>query len=297
MQNKKNILVIGHTGRLGIDLMKKLSEKYAVQGVNSTNMNLAHREQIATGIEALRPDIVLHTAAVTDVDLCEENQELAYAINGQATSYIAQACRQTGSKMIYYSTDYVFDGRKGSPYVESDEPNPETVYGKSKYEGEEAVRQFLDDYIIMRIALVYSSNGDDFISSIIKQGAGQLEEQKSDHSIPLKVISDQVGDPTWSQEICRQTEAVLENINGETIHASSQGAVSRYELALEVFDYLEMPVELNPVPSSEYPRRAPRPKYSSLENHRLKEMNQNLMREWKTALHEFLAPMKGKKIS
>ncbi|MEW5993744.1 MAG: dTDP-4-dehydrorhamnose reductase [Candidatus Zixiibacteriota bacterium] len=286
----RRILVTGCLGQLGTDLTEFLKGEYTVHGVDIQDFDIRDREKVLACLQEINPEVVLHTAAYTDVDGCETNRETAASVNVGGTENVARACRKVGAKMIYYSTDYVFDGGKPSPYVESDPTNPRTQYGWSKLEGEKAVASLLDNYAILRIAWVYGRAGKNFVRTMVQLGFRQLEQSRQGQIItPLKVVDDQVGNPCWTMEIARQTGVVLANNLTGVFHATSQGETSWYGFARAVFEKLNMPVQVRPCATEEFPRPAPRPKRSSLENRRLAEAGLNVMRHWETALAEFLA--------
>jgi dTDP-4-dehydrorhamnose reductase len=210
-------------------------------------------------------------------------------INAEGTENIARACREVGAKLIYYSTDYVFDGAKSSPYVESDPTNPQTHYGRGKLEGEKKVASLLDDYVILRIAWLYGHVGKNFVRTMVQLGFRQMQQSRQGEIItPLKVVDDQLGNPCWTHEVARQTRAVLANNLTGVYHATSEGETSWYGFVRMIFEKLNMPVKVRPCTTEEFPRPAPRPKRSSLENKRLKEAGLNVMRPWDIALAEFL---------
>jgi len=237
----------------------------------------------------LRPQFVIHAAAYTDVDGSESNYELAMSINDAGSRNVAIACREIGAGMIYYSTDYVFAGEKVSPYLESDTPDPKTVYGQSKLAGEEAVTEMLENFAIVRIAWLYGRHGWNFVRTMLKLGRQQVEAGRSGKEVtPLKVVDDQVGNPTWTVEVVRQTAEIMKHHLRGVFHATSEGETSWYGFARDIFSLMGMPVTLVPCTTEQMPRPAPRPARSSLENARLKAAGRNLMRPYNDALAEFL---------
>jgi dTDP-4-dehydrorhamnose reductase len=283
------ILVTGHRGQLGSDLVTFLAAEHQVSGVDLPEVDITDLNQVLSAVRQFRPDVVIHAAAYTDVDGCESDSDTAFRVNSDGTWNVAQACADLGCRLIYYSTDYVFDGTKTTPYVETDLPNPKTVYGKSKLGGEEAILESIDDFAVLRIAWVYGLHGRNFVKTMIRLGMRQLADRRAGKPIsPLNVVNDQIGNPTWTEEIVRQTAVVIDHDIQGTIHATSEGEASWYEFAREIFDTLGMDVDLRPCPTSEFPRPAPRPARSSLENARLKKAGCNVMRDYRAALEEFL---------
>jgi len=283
------ILVTGHRGQLGSDLVTYLSAEHRVSGVDLPEVDITDLNQVLNAVRRLRPDAVIHAAAYADVDGCETDSKTAFSVNRDGTWNVAQACAELGTRLIYYSTDYVFDGTKPTPYIETDLPNPRCIYGWSKLAGEEAVRELVDDHAILRIAWVYGFHGKNFVKTMIRLGKQQLAERAAGRPVsPFKVVNDQIGNPTWTEEIVRQTAEVLDHDLCGTFHATSEGEASWYEFACQVFEILDMDVDIQPCTTAEFPRPAPRPARSLLENARLKEVGRNVMRDYRTALVEFL---------
>ena len=216
-------------------------------------------------------------------------------INATGTKNIVNACLQVGAKIIYFSTDYIFDGTKGSPYLESDQPNPKTVYGKSKLEGEKWIVELTDNYAILRIAWLYGTYGKNFLKTILKVGVEQISNKKKGKPVEsIQVVDDQVGNPTWTIDVVKQTEKVINNDLKGIFHCTSESEVSWYGFASDIFRILKMNVELKPCTTEEYSRPARRPRYSSLENENLKDAGLNVMRDYKVALQDFLKQYEGK---
>jgi len=187
------LLVTGCRGQLGSDLLKLPADEFNIIGVDLEDFDIRDKVSVDRCFASHNPDIVLHTAAYTDVDGCEKNRELAWDINVTGTSNLAVACREIEAKMVYYSTDYVFDGQKKSAYIESDQSAPKTVYGKSKLAGEESVMTTLDDYVILRIAWLYGLQGNNFVKTMIRLGKRFIDSvENGDKPETLKVVSDQI---------------------------------------------------------------------------------------------------------
>ena len=285
----RKLLITGAAGQLGRDLALSLAEEYDLTAADSDELDITAASDVAGFVKRVRPAIVLNTAAYTDVDGCESNESRAQAVNADGAENVATACRDVGALMVHYSTDYVFDGEKESAYVEADRPNPQTVYGLSKLAGERRVMAALDKHVILRIGWVYGRYGSNFIGSMLRLARKWQEARRSGQAAePLKVVDDQVGSPTWTMDIARQTKAVLQSDLTGLFHCSSEGEVSRYGFACEIFDRLAWEVEVKPCDSGQYPRPAKRPRRSALENSRLKEAGLNLMRDYREALDEYL---------
>jgi len=285
----RRILVTGSEGQLGRELVPFFSSAYDVVGVDLEDCDIRLYSNVRAYVRDVQPDIVIHAAAYTDVDECEIDQRMAMAVNAGGTENVARACKEVGARMVYYSTDYVFDGAEESPYVETDSVNPMSVYGKSKLEGERRVVDLLDDYVILRIAWLYGIEGKNFVKTMIKLGLEQLDAQAQSQSVKsLKVVDDQIGNPTWTFDVAGQTKVVVDKQLSGLFHCTSEGEVSWYRFACDIFDILSMDVEVKPCRTEEYARPAPRPRRSSLENQRLKKAGLNVMRGYKVALKDFL---------
>jgi len=284
------ILITGSRGQLGCDLVKYFTVDFEVLGVDIREMDITDPVVVNETFDNFRPDIVLHAAAYTDVDGAEANRDLAMKVNAEGTANIARGCKEYGARMVYFSTDYVFDGRKKDPYVESDPPSPVNEYGRSKLEGERKVAEMLDDYAVMRLAWMYGAYGKNFVRAIIRQGWQQIHMKHAGQIVtPVKVVNDQKGNPTWTMEIAKQTRVVVENNLKGIIHATAEGETTWYEFAKEIFEYLKMPVYISSCSSKEYGSAAARPANSALENGVLKKAGLNVMRGYKAALYEFLS--------
>lgn len=285
----RKVIVTGARGQLGTDLVALLSGSYEVVGVDIEEVDIRDDSRVSHLLQSARPDIVLHAAAFTDVDACESDRETATAVNVEGTYNIARSCRDIGARMIYYSTDYVFSGDKSSPYVESDPTDPRTVYGMTKLEGERKVSEVLTDFAVLRIAWLYGAHGKNFVKTMVRLGEQQLQARERGEQVqPLKVVDDQRGNPTCTVEVALQTAKIIESDLTGVLHCTAEGETSWYGFARNLFEQLHMDIRLRPCATREFPRPAPRPARSSLENHRLKESGQNIMREYKAALAAFL---------
>ena len=181
------ILVVGHKGMLGVDLMKILKSDHQVWGKDIDELDIARKGVAKKVVAEIKPSLIINVAAYTRVDQCEEEKDLAFAVNAEGTKNLALACRENKARLLHLSTDYVFDGQKGKPYSEDDHPHPLSVYGKSKFLGEEYIRKTMDDYLIVRTAWLYGLNGTNFVDTILR-----IAKQKKE----LKVVDDQWGSPT-----------------------------------------------------------------------------------------------------
>lgn len=246
--------------------------------VDITNATL-----LDTVLSDYKPDVVIHCAAMTNVDLCESQQEQAYLINAYGTKNIACSCNRLGIRLIAISTDYVFDGISQMPYNEFCHANGgNTIYGKSKFAGEEQVRLYCPNHIIARISWLYGSGGPSFVHTMVKLADGTRPV--------LKVVSDQIGNPTSTIAVAHKLLELIErpNLVG-TFHLTCEGKASWFDFAQEIFQQLNLKQKVVPCTTEEYPRPAPRPHNSCLDKMMLRFSGLSPMPHWKDALHEFLA--------
>lgn len=291
--DKKKILITGCRGLLGSELLNCFSNDFMVKGIDLPDLDICDFEAVKNLTESFRPSIVCHTAAFTDVDQAENKKEKVEAVNINGTESIAKACLSVDAKLIYYSTDYIFNGEKKTPYTEEDIPDPLNVYGISKLEGEHCLASILDSYIIVRTSWLYGFKGKSFVRTIIKEGYEQIRAvQRGEIISHIKIVDDQIGNPTWTHELANQTKVMIENDLNGLYHCSSIGETSWYELAENIFKNLNMKILMKPCKTRDYPHIARRPAYSSLENKGLKDLNLNIMRGWEIALSEFLTKQK-----
>ena len=285
----EKVLITGGTGLLGTDLALILKHSYRTMPVSSVQFDIRKYDDIISFFKNSQPGIVLHAAAWADVDACEKDKEKAMAINADGAGNIARACKKIGARMIYYSTDYVFDGQKGAFYVETDETNPVNIYGLSKLEGEKRVLDILDDAAVMRISWLFGTARDNFVTRTLKDGRDKFQAKlKGEKVEPIQVIHDQKSCPTWTIDIADQTKAIIENKLSGIIHAASTNEASRYDLADMIFEEVAWDLELQPMKMSDYNFVAPRPPRTPLENKRLNDSGLSVMRDYREALREFL---------
>ena len=234
-------------------------------------------------LKRIKPDAVIHCAAMTAVDKCETETELAYKLNAYGTANVASACHRNGIRLIAISTDYVFEGNSDRPYNEFDTPDGgNTVYGKSKFAGEEAVRRHCPDHVICRISWLYGAGGPSFVHAMIKLADGTRPE--------LKVVADQIGNPTSALAVARQLRNILnrKELVG-TFHLTCEGEATWADFAAEIFRQKGIAQKIVPCTTGEFPRPAPRPANSRLDKMMLRLAGLPPMPHWKEALSEFLA--------
>jgi len=272
------ILVTGGHGQLGKHLERTLQGTHAVISLGKSELNITDKNEAEKIINQIRPKLIIHAAAYTAVDQCEINLKEAFEVNAVGTGYIAQAASKVGARMFYISTDYVFDGMKGSPYHEEDEPNPQTIYGMTKWLGEKFVRKYNEGTII-RTSWLYGHEGENFVKTMLKLAKINKE---------IKVIDDQIGSPTYVNDLTDTIIQLFEKKNG-IYHVCNSGSCTWHEFAQAIFTLGGYnPNLVVPVKSKEYGSLAPRPSYSVLGNNTLIGENVNVPRPWKEALKDFI---------
>jgi dTDP-4-dehydrorhamnose reductase len=233
-------------------------------------------------IKAARPDVVIHAAAYTDVDGAEREPERAMAVNAEGTERVATAAAEVGARLLYLSTDYVFDGRQGVPYRETDEPHPVNAYGRSKLEGERRALAHCPDTLVIRTAWLYGTHGKNFVKTIMRLALEQME---------LRVVSDQRGSPTHAGDLASAIKQVLgTNLKG-IVHATGAGDCTWYEFAREIVSLMGVSAKVQPISTEEAKRAARRPSYAVLANHVLADAGISLS-HWKDALSRFMKQVK-----
>jgi len=274
------VLIVGSRGMLGAELMTEFSAVHEAQGADLPDLDITQLEQCLARVENSRPDIIINAAAFTRVDECETRETEAYQVNGYGPGNLAIAAAAVGSLLVQYSTDYIFDGKKKEPYVEEDAPNPQSVYGKSKLLGEDLVRENCSNHLILRTSWLFGRNGPNFIRTILdaaRKGAS------------LRVVDDQKGSPTYANDIAAHTRVMVESHCRSIYHLTNSGSCTWYDLARKSLEWAGLGnTPVVPVPTSEYPRPAPRPANSILANARLERDGIPLMRPWQIAAQEYV---------
>jgi dTDP-4-dehydrorhamnose reductase len=280
------LLIIGSAGQLGSDFVKIAEQRrHTVIPIDYPQIDIRYRSSVESIINNAAPDAVINCAAFTAVDDCETNRETAFALNAYACENLALAAKDRAALLIHISTDYVFDGAASSPYTEDRPTNPQTVYGQSKLRGEEIITELYGDgSMIFRIAWLYGAGGANFVKTIRRIASSNQQEHK-----PLKVVNDQFGTPTWTVSVCRQILSVIDKGERGVFHATCEGVCTWFDFAKEIVTAYGIDAEVSPCTTEEFPRKAPRPRYSVLENARLKALKLNAMPDWRKAFREFLS--------
>jgi dTDP-4-dehydrorhamnose reductase len=283
----RKILVTGSSGMLGTAVSEWLSADYDIAGLDkragrsAEQVDITARDNTVKSIAGRKPDLVIHAAAWTDVDGCEKEPDKAQKINIKGTENVTVAASKLGIPLIYISTDFVFDGRKKTPYTEDDTPNPLNVYARSKLEGEKRVEK-LNKYLILRTSWLFGANGKNFVDTI-------LDEAKKEKN--LRVVDDQVGSPTYAKDLAEAIGKLLKSgiTRSNIYHVSNSGAVSWFDYAREILKLAGIKsVSLTPIKTKELKRPAGRPAFSVLDNTRFEEATGFAMRPWQEALAEYL---------
>jgi dTDP-4-dehydrorhamnose reductase len=302
------ILLTGKNGQVGEELARLLPKIGDVNAVDRRQLDLAHPDQIRRIIRDVRPQLIVNAAAYTPVDLAEEEESLARSINTDAPGVMAEEAKKIGAALVHYSTDYVFDGAKNTPYEETDPTNPLNAYGRTKLGGEHAIRHAGVPHLILRTQWVYGNRGKNFLLTILRLAAEREE---------LRIVSDQFGAPTWSREIARATTNILgqllrpserarsfEHVSG-TYNMTAAGQTTWHEFAVAILDearraqprswlraWIGKPLLVQsvvPIKTQDYPTPARRPAYSVLSNRRLAETFAVQLPEWRAQLNSVLA--------
>jgi dTDP-4-dehydrorhamnose reductase len=306
---KPKILLTGKNGQVGAELAMVLPQLGEVIALDHQQLDLSRPDDIRRTIQEIRPLLIVNAAAYTAVDQAEKEEAMAQAINADAPALMAQEAKKIGAGLVHYSTDYVFDGSKHSPYEENDPPNPISVYGKTKLAGEQAIQDAGLPHLIFRTAWVYATRGRNFLLTILRL-ASEREE--------LRIVRDQIGAPTWCREIARGTALVLGRLSdnrkgaltlpeaGGIYHMSAAGVTTWYDFAQAILDEAShappnlpwlaaatggrtlIAKRILPITTAEYPTPARRPAYSVLSNSRLAQRFGIRLTDWRTQLHSAL---------
>jgi dTDP-4-dehydrorhamnose reductase len=265
---------------LGRELVASLSSRHEVTALPRSRADITDGDAVARAIVGSSPEVVIHAAAFTAVDECERQPEVALAVNAEGTRNVTRACRAAGARLLYLSTDYVFDGEKSGPYVETDQPRPLNVYGQSKLHGEQYVADLVDRFWIVRVSWLFGPHGRSFVTSI-------LDKAKQEGC--LRVVNDQTGAPTYTADLAQKLEEII--LRGEPgfYHVTNQGYCSWFDFACEILRQAELDrVLVLPISTSAAGRPARRPKNSCLRNLRLDTLGLGLMPPWQDALRRHL---------
>nr|WP_263324828.1 dTDP-4-dehydrorhamnose reductase [Neobacillus sp. Marseille-Q6967] len=274
------VVVTGAAGQLGQDVLKELSRKnHEAFGADRTQLDITNESNVQAYINDVKPDVILHCAAYTNVDAGEENEDIAYQVNAVGTENLAKAAKQVGAKVLCVSTDYVFDGTGSEPYEVDAPTKPLGAYGRTKLAGEQLLQENLEQFFIVRTAWVFGVHGNNFVKTMLRLG----EERGV-----VGVVHDQVGSPTYTVDLAKFMVELMETNKYGIYHATNSGVCSWYEFAVEIFKQAGLNVKVNPLTTEQFPRPAARPKYSVLSKKKIEEQGLTPLRDWKAALSAYL---------
>lgn len=282
-----NVAVIGGEGQLGSDVVDQFVHAgETVASLSHREIEISSADSVRGVLSGLGPDVIVNTAAMHNVESCENDPAKAYAVNAIGSRNLAAAARDLGATLIHVSTDYVFDGLKREPYVESDTAVPLNVYGNTKLSGELFVRATTKSHMIIRTSGLYgkkpcrAKGGLNFVELMLK-----LARERDE----LSVVNDEFVSPTSTADLARQIVVLARSRDFGLYHATAEGSCTWYQFAQKVFEFTETRVKLRVAGPNEFPAKVPRPKYSVLENHRLKKLGLNCLRSWERGLESYLA--------
>ena len=279
-------LVTGAAGQLGREITKLLEgERNQVVAIDRAELDFSLPEKVTEGIAQERADWVINCAAYTQVDSAEQERDAAFLVNRDSALAVAEGVKSYGGRLLQISTDFIFDGRQSTPYREEDKANPLSVYGQSKWEGENALRQAMPDAAILRTAWVYGEHGNNFVKTMLRLAAEREE---------FGVVDDQVGTPSWTADIARAIRALTAADAFGIYHFTNEGVASWYDFACEILNSareLGYPVRtkrVKPIPTSDYPTPATRPAYSVLSKRKIRGLLDYDIPHWRKSLNAML---------
>ncbi|MCD6531972.1 dTDP-4-dehydrorhamnose reductase [bacterium] len=278
------VLITGSSGMLGSDILPILGREFDVVAPSHGEMDITDFERVRRAIAEGGFDWVIHLAAITDLDWCEDNPEKAFLVNALATKNIAEICRDTGTKLAYISTSGVFSGQKKTPYTERDIPKPANVYGKSKYEGEKFVQEVLDegDFLILRVGWLFGSGARD------KKFVGKMFDLLRERP-KVMAVDDIFGSPNYSIDIGEAIVQLIKGGHSGIFHIANSGEpASRYDIAVAIREFMGSAAEIEPVPASKFPTRAFRPPMEAIDSIRIEDALGKKLRHWRRALEEYV---------
>lgn len=279
------ILVTGITGQLGFDVIRELKKRnIECIGVSSKELDITDEIAVNEYILKLNPKSIIHCAAYTSVEKAEEEKEKCIDVNVKGTENIVKVCKKINATLMYISTDYVYNGLGNKPFEVNDNINPICVYGKSKYEGELKVKEYLSKYFIVRISWVFGVNGNNFVKTMLRLG----KKQKN-----IKVVCDQIGSPTYTADLAVLLSDMIKSDKYGTYNASNEGYCSWAQFAEAIMKSSQLDCEIIPIKSSEYPTKVSRPLNSRMSKSKLTQMGFNRLPEWKKSLKDYLNELNG----
>jgi dTDP-4-dehydrorhamnose reductase len=274
------ILLLGHKGMLGNDLLAQFQLHHDVIGMDLEEINITSADDCCKAINETAPQILINAAAYTNVDGCETAKKECFAVNAEAVKNIAEACKGKNILIVHFSTDYVFDGRGNHPYLEDDTCNPINVYGASKLAGEHYLKTLTDNFIIIRTAWLYGANGKNFVHTIL---------DKAKNTPHLTVVDDQIGSPTCTKDLAAAADRLIGKNARGIFHITNRGHCSWYQFAVKILQEAGLGhVQVSPIKTDQFPRLAQRPAYSVMSMQKFIALTGKAMQPWQLALHDYL---------
>jgi dTDP-4-dehydrorhamnose reductase len=283
------ILITGSHGMLGTDLTSLLREKRALSSSNHENievidapheeLDITLEDEVSDFISGHKPDIIINCAAFTNVDKCETEREIAFKVNALGPKYIAAAAKECGARVIHISTDFVFDGNSDRPYIEEDQTNPLSEYGRTKLEGERNIQNHCDAFLIVRTSWLFGRHGTNFVEKMLELAG---------HSKELSIVTDETGSPTYTADLAGALWTLIKQECKGIFHVANEGSCSRYEWAKNIFETLGYNINIHPIRSSQYKRPAKVPLNSTLNCQKFTTATGMRIRPWQEALGTYL---------
>ena len=277
------ILVTGGNGQLAQCLkdVVKNDDELDVDFQDLPYLDITDKQQLEAYFSKNEFDYCINCAAYTAVDLAEEQSDLAYAVNAEGPKNLAEICKKYQVKLLHISTDFVFDGKKQTPYIETDTPNPLGVYGASKWQGERYIQEVMEDYFIIRTSWLYSEYGNNFMKTMLR-----LSETRDE----ISVVSDQIGSPTYAGDLAEILIKIILSLptNYGVYHYSNSGAISWYDFAVEIFKQFGRKIEVKPIKTEDYPTTAKRPEYSVLYTTKIENNFDCTINDWQGSLNKVI---------
>ncbi len=274
------VLLTGAKGMLAGAFLKMAPQNWNLLPVDIDDLDITDVDSVEKIVSSFKPEFIINCAAFTQVDVCEEKKDHAFLVNGAGPGYLAQAARNAEAFMIHFSTDYVFDGFSKAPYLEEDPIHPVNVYGESKWEGECQIRKQIGQHLILRTQWLYGDGGNHFVKTVLRL---------ADKNPVLKMVHDQVGSPTWTEDLCRATLALLEKNAVGTFHLANRGYCSWFTFASKIVQEAGLSVDLVPCSSEDFPRAARRPAYSVLSTEKAEKILGESLPSWEAGLKQFIS--------
>jgi dTDP-4-dehydrorhamnose reductase len=280
------ILLLGHKGMLGSDLLTQMRLHHEVVGMDQAEIDITSAGDCANAIDKTAPQIIINAAAYTNVDACETAREDCFAVNAEAVKNIADACRNKNIRIVHFSTDYVFNGSGSAPYKEDDNCDPINTYGASKLLGEQYLQSLAKNYIIIRTAWLYGANGKNFVRTIL---------EKAKTTPKLTVVDDQIGSPTSTKDLAAAVDHLIEISAQGIFHVTNRGSCSWYQFAVKILQEAGIDdVEVSPIKSDQLVRAAKRPANSVMSMQKFIATTGKAMQPWQLGLQDYLESMKSR---